>query len=328
MHTEKDAENIKTENVEAKTKATLTNIEYEILFKEKSQFDLLNFCADVAKNMGLADEEIPSVVKALTNENRPSVIYLHNAECTGCSEALLRSSSPYIDQIIFDAISLDYHETLMAASGDGAESLLEKAVNNPNGFICLVEGSIPVDFHGTIGGHTMYENCARILPKANIVIAVGTCSAYGGIQTARPNPTGSKGISECFSNLKAPVINLAGCPPNPLNLMGVIVALLQNKDIELDTKGRPKMFYGKTVHMLCERLPHFKAKRFALSFDSEEARLGYCLHKLGCKGPKTFNNCPSALFNSVNWPVKAGHPCVGCSEPDFWDTFTPFYGKN
>ena len=32
-----------------------------------------------------------------------------------------------------------------------------------------------------------------------------------------------------------------------------------------------------------------------------------------------------ALFNDVNWPVAAGHPCIGCSEPNFWDKMTPFF---
>jgi len=298
--------------------------------KQSTAQDFFKFCTNVTKTMGLSEDDIPGVAEALTKKNRPAVVYIHNAECTGCSEALLRSSSPYIDQIIFDSISLDYHETIMAASGEAAEEILEKAINNPNGFICLVEGAIPTakeSTYGTIAGRTMLEHCAHILPKAKAIIAVGTCSAYGGIQAARPNPTNSKGIEACFDNLPARVINLAGCPPNPLNLMGTLVALLQGREIILDKVGRPKMFYGKPVHMSCERLPHFRASEFALSFNSEEARKGWCLYKLGCKGPKTFNNCPTALFNSVSWPIKAGHPCIGCSEPDFWDKLTPFYKK-
>lgn len=29
----------------------------------------------------------------------------------------------------------------------------------------------------------------------------------------------------------------------------------------------------------------------------------------------------------ASWPVKAGHPCIGCAERDFWDRFTPFYER-
>ena len=61
-------------------------------------------------------------------------------------------------------------------------------------------------------------------------------------------------------------------------------------------------------------------------FGSEEAAAGYCLYKVGCRGPETYNNCPIAKFNDgTSWPVEAGAPCIGCSEPAFWDKFTPFY---
>ncbi len=298
--------------------------------EKKSKIDFLQFCLKVAHHINYPIDKVSDIVDALTKEQRPSVIYLHNAECTGCSEALLRSSSPNIDQILFDYISLDYHETIMATSGEIAEEMLENSLNNPFGFICIVEGAIPTanqNIYGTVGGKSMYDNCVRILPKSKAIIAIGTCAAYGGIQSAAPNITEAKGIAEIFTELSAPIINLAGCPPNPLNLMGSLVLLLLGKKIELDKVGRPKIFYGQTVHMLCERLPYFQAKKFATSFNSEEARNGWCLLKLGCKGPKTFNNCPTTLFNNVSWPVKAGHPCIGCSEPNFWDKLTPFYNK-
>ena len=126
--------------------------------------------------------------------------------------------------------------------------------------------------------------------------------------------------------VKGKVINIPGCPPNPINIVGTIVHYLKNGTVpELDDAGRPVMFFGKSVHEQCERLPHFEAGEFAESFDSEEARKGWCLYNLGCKGPSTYNNCPSAKFNGVYWPVAAGHPCIGCSEPNFWDQMSPFY---
>ena len=43
--------------------------------------------------------------------------------------------------------------------------------------------------------------------------------------------------------------------------------------------------------------------------------MGYCLYKLGCKGPETYNNCSTLRFNDMGtWPVNTGHPCFGCSE--------------
>ena len=101
--------------------------------------------------------------------------------------------------------------------------------------------------------------------------------------------------------------------------------LINGDNIELDANNRPMMFYGSSVHDQCERREHFDNGEFAPSFDSEEARNGWCLYELGCKGPDTMNNCPKVKFNGTNWPVGAGHPCIGCSEPGFWDKLSPFY---
>ncbi len=297
---------------------------------DRRQF--LKYCTAVAVAMGLGPAFAPEVAKALTGGagKRPCVVYLHNAECTGCSEALLRTSDPYLDVLLFDAISLEYQETIMAAAGEAAEKALHDAVNNPDGFICIVEGGIPMaldGIYGKIANHTMLSINKEILPKAKAIIAYGTCAAYGGIQAAKPNPTGAKGIKDAFGDaVKGKLINVPGCPPNPINIVGTIVHYLKNGTVpELDDAGRPVMFFGKSVHEQCERLPHFEAGEFAESFDSEEARKGWCLYNLGCKGPSTYNNCPSAKFNGVSWPVAAGHPCIGCSEPNFWDQMSPFY---
>ena len=280
-----------------------------------SRRDFMKFCTAVAVTMGFGPAFATDVAAALTGK-RPSVVYLHEAECTGCSEALLRTASPFIDDLILDTISLDYHETIMAAAGEAAEGALEQAVSNPDGFIAVVEGAIPTADNGQYG---------RIRPKAKLVVCMGTCSAYGGVQAAKPNPTQAKGVNDAFADLGVKAVNIPGCPPNPLNLVGTLVAYLTNKPIKLDDYNRPTMFYGKTVHELCERRKHFEAGEFAPSFNSEEARKGWCLYDLGCKGPSTYNNCPKALFNQTNWPVGAGHPCIGCSEPNFWDDMTPFY---
>lgn len=292
-----------------------------------SRRDFMKFCTAVAVTMGMGPAFADDVAAALTGQ-RPNVVYLHTAECTGCSEALMRMYKPYIDSLILDTISLDYQETIMAAAGQAAEEALEQAVNSPRGFICMVEGAIPTGLdgkYGYVGGKTMYDICKHILPKSRLNLALGTCASYGGIQAARPNPTKSVGLGEAYADMGVKVINIPGCPPNPINMVGTLVAYLSGMDIELDELGRPLMFFGQTVHDRCERRPHFDAGEFAPSFNSEEARKGWCLYDLGCKGPQTYNNCPVVLFNQTNWPVGAGSPCIGCSEPGFWDDMTPFY---
>ena len=293
-----------------------------------SRRDFMKYCATVAAAMGMGPAFAPKVAEALTSPKRPSVVYLHMAECTGCSEAVLRTTQPFIDELILDVISLDYHETIMAAAGEMAEKALHDAVNSPNGFIAVVEGAVPTaegGIYGAVGGKTMLSICEEILPKAAAVISIGACACYGGVQAAKPNPTKAMGVNEAMKSHGITAINVPGCPPNPINFVGTVVHYLTKGMPELDDNGRPVLFYGETVHEHCPRLPHFDNDEFAPSFDSEEARNGYCLYQLGCKGPFTYNNCPTVKFNQTNFPIEAGHPCIGCSEPDFWDAMSPFY---
>lgn len=292
-----------------------------------SRRDFMKFCASVAAAMGMGPAFAPQVAQALTAKRRPSVVWLHNAECTGCSEAVLRTVKPFIDELILDTISLDYHETIMAAAGDAAEEALKAAIAAPEGFYLVVEGGIPTiedGAWGKVSGHTMLETTKKIAPMAKGIICIGTCSCFGGVQKAKPNPSQAKGVKEA---LGVTTINIAGCPPNPINFVGAVVHVLTKGIPDLDENGRPKMFFGESVHDNCPRLKHFEASEFAPSFESEEAKKGYCLYELGCKGPVTFNNCPKVLFNQTIWPVQAGHPCIGCSEPEFWDSMSPFYSQ-
>jgi hydrogenase small subunit len=61
------------------------------------------------------------------------------------------------------------------------------------------------------------------------------------------------------------------------------------------------------------------------SWDDENANKGYCLYKMGCRGPVTYNSCGIMRWNSgVSYPIQSGHGCIGCSEANFWDN-GPFY---
>jgi [NiFe] hydrogenase small subunit len=294
----------------------------------KSRRDFMKFCATIAAVMGMGPAFAPKVAQALTAKKKPTVVWLHNAECTGCSESVLRTVDPYIDEVVLDILNLQYHETIMAAAGHAAEKALHDAVHSPDGYIAVVEGGIPTaedGIHGMVGGKTMYEINKEVLPGAKAVITIGSCANFGGIQKADPNPTKAKGVNEAMGKYGVNAINVAGCPPNPYNFIGTVVAFLTGKKIELDEYNRPVMFFGETVHDRCPRLQMFNEDKFASSFDSEEAAKGYCLYELGCKGPYTYNNCPTVKFNQTNWPIEAGHPCIACSEPEFWDEYTPFY---
>jgi [NiFe] hydrogenase small subunit len=303
-------------------------LERRLESKGLSRREFVKFCTLVSAAMGLGPSFAPKIAEALAAPKRPPVIWLSFAECTGCAEGLLRTTYPWIDELLLDTISLDYHETLMAASGDAAEAALHESVkNNAGKFICVVDGSIPTKdngIYGTIAGKTFLEIAKEVCPKAAATICIGTCASFGGLPAAAPNPTGAKGVSEA---LGIKTVNIPGCPPNPINFVGTVVNyLLFGKLPDLDDKGRPLFAYGQLVHDQCPRRGHFEAGEFVKSFDSPEAAQGWCLYEMGCKGPDTYNNCPLVKFNDgTSWPVQAGHPCIGCSEPGFWDKMTPFY---
>ena len=291
----------------------------------------LRGCAAAAASLGLSQEGAVRMVEAAASSRRPSVIWLHFQECTGCSEALLRASHPDLATLILHLISLDYHETVMAGAGAQAEAVLAETLKRERGrYICVVEGAVPTKDGGVyckIGGRTALEIVGEVAPGAAAVVAVGTCASFGGIQAAAPNPTGAKGVGEVLGG-KA-VVNVPGCPPNPISFLGTLLHLLTFKRLpEVDALGRPLFAYGRRIHDHCERRPHFDEGRYAERFGGPGHRRGFCLYKLGCKGPSTYSNCPSVRFNDVGvWPVACGHGCVGCTEPDFWDTMTPFYQR-
>ena len=300
--------------------------------KGVSRRDFMKFCGVLTATMGLSSSFIPKVAEVFAAPTqRPPVIWLHLAECTGCSEATLRSMYPWIDELVLNILDIEYHETIMAAAGHQAEDVLHSAVKKYNGkFICVVEGAIGTAYnggYGKVGGRTFLEIAKDVCPKAAAVVCIGACSCFGGIQAAKPNPGGYKSVGDA---LGIKTVNIAGCPPNPINLVGTIVNfLLLGKLPDLDKLGRPLFAYGKTIHDQCPRRAHYENNEFVEEFGSKEAAMGYCLYKMGCKGPDTYNNCAVAKFNDgTSWPVEAGHPCIGCSEPDFWDKMTPFYEES
>ena len=248
----------------------------------------------------------------------------------GNTESLLRASHPTVAEIILDTISLDYHETIMAAAGKQAEDALAKSMNdNAGNYLVAIEGSIPTGADGgycTIGGRSAMQIAEEACSKAAAVIAVGTCAAFGGLPAAAPNPTHALSVAQAIPGLKN-LVNMPACPMNVENLTALLVYYLTFQRLPpLDAERRPLFAYGKSIHDNCERRAHFDAGQYVEAWGDEGHRTGYCLFKMGCKGPVTHQNCPVVRWNeATNWPIGCGHPCVGCAEPYFWDTMTPFY---
>lgn len=296
-----------------------------------SRRDFMKFCSAMAGALALPPAFAPKIAQALDEVSRPTLVWLEFQSCTGDTEALLRAESPTVAELILDILSIDYAETVMAAAGHLAEANLDKVVREEKGkYIAVVEGSIPLKDNGVyccIGGRSAIDRATQVCGGAFATIAVGTCASYGGLPAAAPSPTGAVGIKKAVPS--ATVLNLPGCPVNADNLTATIVHFLLFKKLPaVDSFGRPLFAYGKRIHDNCERRPHFDAGQYVEEWGDKGHRTGYCLYKMGCKGPQTFHNCPTERYNDhTSWPVASGHGCAGCSQPDFWDDMGPMYKR-
>lgn len=295
-----------------------------------SRRDFLKFCSLMAAYMGLQTSGAAQVAEALETNPRIPVIWLHFQECTCCSESFIRSSHPMVADLILDKISLDYTETLMAASGHQAEAAMHKTMEDHYGnYVLCVEGSVPMGNDGVyccIGGKSAADILQETAAGAKAIICWGSCASNGCVQAAKPNPTTATPIHKLVKG--KPIIKVPGCPPIGEVMAGVLLHILAFEKLpELDGIGRPKAFYSKRVHDTCYRRPFYDAGMFVESFDDENAKRGYCLYKVGCKGPSTYNACSVTKWNNgTSYPIQSGHGCFGCSEANFWDN-GPIYQR-
>ncbi len=289
--------------------------------------DFMKWVSATTATLMLPPMFAPLVAEATELMNRVPVIWIELQDCAGNTEALLRSSAPTVDDLLFDVLSLEFHHALMACAGNDAEHQLDDAVEHFKGkYLLFVEGSIPTAMngnYGTIGpsGETFQEHLARLSKDAAAVVAVGTCATFGGVPAASPNPTGAVGVMDLVKG--KPIVNIPACPANPANMVGVVLHYVLTGQVpELDSLLRPKFAFGYRIHDNCERRAHFDAGEFVEEWGDEGTKNNWCLYKVGCKGPMTFNNCSIIRYNDgANWPVGVGRGCIGCSEPDFWDKY-------
>jgi len=281
------------------------------------------FCMAAASAMALPPMVGKAMAEQLRVARRPSVIYLSFQECTGCLESLTRSFTPSIEGLIFDVVSLDYNDTLMAASGAAAEEARATAIKENYGkYLVIVDGSVPMGdggIYSCAGGRSAVDVLRETAKGAAAIVCVGTCSSFGGIPYADPNPTGALPVSDIIGN--RPIINISGCPPIPEVITGTLLQYAARGTLpDLDAQRRPTAFFGNSIHDRCYRRPFYDQGKFAKSFDDEGARNGWCLYELGCKGPTTYNACATVKWNGgTSFPIESGHGCIGCSEPGFWD---------
>jgi hydrogenase small subunit len=303
------------------------SIEKVLAERGVSRRSFLRFCTAMAAALAMPHSVSKVIAKALAAPKKTPVIWLELQDCAGCSESFLRASRPSAADVVLDVLSVDYHETIMAAAGKQAEEAKAQTIA-AGGYLLVVEGSIPTAEDGIyccIGGRTAIDLIKEAAAGAIAVVAVGNCATFGGIPKAAPNPTQAIGVADLITD--KPVLNLSGCPMNVVNLTATVVHFLTFGSLpEMDSLHRPLFAYGALIHDNCERRGHFDRGEFVREWGDAGHQAGWCLYQMGCKGPVTHHNCPSVRWNEgTSWPVGSGHGCIGCSEPAFWElpTYVP-----
>ena len=296
-----------------------------------SRRTFLKFTSAMAAALALPAAYAPTIARAVEAAPRVPVIWLRGQACGGNSEALLRAGDPTTASLLLSVLSVDYHATLMAASGADAELARTSAAERyPDGYLAVIEGSVPKADGGSsclVGGRPFTDVAREVCDGAIATIALGTCAFDGGAPGAGGGSTDADGIRSVTGDSK--LIMLPGCPVNAANLAATIVHWVTFKTLPpSDIMGRPLFAYGNLIHNQCERRPHFEFGEFALAWGDEGAQKGWCLYKLGCKGPETMGNCPTVRYGGgVSWNIRAGHGCIGCFMPNFWDAYEPSYKR-
>lgn len=316
--------------------------------------DFLKYCGSVAAALGLSEAMAPQIATAL--EGAPKLmptLWLNGGSCTGCTESIAQVDTPDVATIVLDYLAANYFETIMAAAGEQAEKNVADTIS-AGGYILIYEGAVMTGQDGNtllVAGKKSTEILEEAAKGAAAVIAVGSCAVDGGWVRGRPNAAGGTGVQAWLNNkgITTPVVNLPTCPVNPEWIVTMVVDLLLVADRDVkkfvaktewvtrtysdEQFGKvdllmPKGIFGQTIHDNCPRRGHFENGEFVTEFGSEEEAKGYCLYKMGCKGPQTYTNCPIVRWNRrASWCVEAGSPCIGCGGLNWVDNSSPFFHR-
>lgn len=264
-------------------------------------------------------------VDSINSKVKPKLkaVWIEAAGCSGNIISELDGSDPDILYLIENMIDLRYENSLMFSQGKDAYEDFLKALDTE--FVLIVEGAVSVKDKGLYNVIATYNDIPITAAdaiklastKAKYIIALGTYASFGGISSASPNPANCISLS---SFLKLEVINLPGCPCHPDWLAGTLASIILFGKPNLDSKKRPLLFYGITIHDNCPRRILFEKKIF-----SQKLGENGCMFKIGCRGPVTKTDCATRNWNShMNWPIGDNTPCIGCATEGFPDQMEPF----
>ena len=265
-----------------------------------------------------------------------NVLWLQSGGCGGCTLSWLGSGQGSLFQVLADeGVELLWHPSISEAGVEQAMELIgDCAAGRTEVDVLCIEGSLLRGPRGSGGFHrfgggaqAMIEWVRQIAGRARHVVAVGSCSAWGGITAAGMNPTDACGLQydgEAAGGLLGPdfrdpsglpVINVAGCPPHPDWITETLAALAHGRlqAQHLDDYGRPRFFADQLVHHGCPRNEYYEFKASAVKPSDQ----GCLMENLGCGGTQAHADCNQRLWNGEGSCLRGGFACIRCTEPGF-----------
>jgi len=265
-----------------------------------------------------------------------NILWLQSAGCGGCTMSLLCAEDPNLmDLLGASGLEFLWHPSLSEASGAEVRRLLSAIEDGSRTLdILCIEGSIvrgprgTGKYHMLAGtGRSMLDWVGALAPKAQHVVAVGTCATYGGVTTAGENPSDAVGVQYDGSHKGGalstdftargglPVINVAGCPTHPdwvTETLMLLAAGTMTQD-DLDGFARPRFYADHLVHHGCSKNEFYEYKASA----TELSEIGCMMEHLGCIGTQAVGDCNIRAWNGSGSCTRAGYPCINCTAPEF-----------
>lgn len=272
-----------------------------------------------------------------------NVLWLQSAGCGGCTMSLLCAEAPGVfDTLDGAGIKFLWHPAISVETGSEVRALLDQIESGqmPLDVLCI-EGSVLTGPKGTGKfqmlsgtGRSMLDWVRSLAPRANHVVAVGTCATYGGVTSAGGNPAGAIGVQydgnqiggamppEFRTRSGLPVINVAGCPTHPDWVTETLMLLASDalSIDDLDGLGRPLFYAENLVHHACPKNEFYEYKASA----EKLSHMGCMMEHLGCVGTQAVGDCNIRGWNGGSSCTRAGYPCINCTAPEFEEPNHPF----
>jgi hydrogenase small subunit len=264
-----------------------------------------------------------------------SLIWLTGAGCNGCTMAMLEASEPGIEDLVLgnvpDAPQINLiHPELAMESGDAFRANLERAAEGTiSPFVLVLEGAIPNESLAGNGSFSRLGKLSdgtpmttaswvdRLAPRAEAVIAIGSCATWGGIPASAGSPLAATGLGEYLgSNFRSrgglPIINVPGCAPTGEafieTLIYVFLHLAQLVPLDLDEECRPRWLYKLETYPIPPRVEYPPAAGLDLS------------NRPTVRCPVPVNG----WMRSYGGCARVGGSCIGCTDRGFPDRYLAF----